>query len=128
MYDAENRRFAAADPIKGNITQPLSLVSYLYCVDNPLGWVDLLGLDSVWINGSKYPVYTVIGSTIGANDSNNQYVSLNMFRHLIEESHYPIFIDMYNYSNSFGQDLWRKDNKISCRRISQYDWIVVPWK
>ena len=43
MYDAENRRFASVDPVKGNITDPLSLVQYLYVVDNPLRWVDPLG-------------------------------------------------------------------------------------
>ena len=44
FYDAENRRFAAVDPLKGEITNPLTMVQYLYVVDNPLRWVDLLGL------------------------------------------------------------------------------------
>jgi len=34
------------DPVKGQVTDPLSLVSYLYCKDNPLRWVDPLGLES----------------------------------------------------------------------------------
>ena len=44
FYDPDAKRFVAMDPIKGSITEPLSLVSYLYCVDNPLRWVDPLGL------------------------------------------------------------------------------------
>ena len=44
FYDADAKRFVAMDPIKGSIVDPLSLVSYLYCVDNPLRWVDPLGL------------------------------------------------------------------------------------
>ena len=35
FYSADDKRFVAIDPIKGQITDPLSLVSYLYCVDNP---------------------------------------------------------------------------------------------
>lgn len=31
------------DPVKGQITDPLSLVPYVYCVDNPLKYVDPLG-------------------------------------------------------------------------------------
>ena len=34
----------AMDPVKGQIVEPLSLVPYVYCVDNPLRWVDPLGL------------------------------------------------------------------------------------
>ncbi|BDF71892.1 hypothetical protein CE91St41_28730 [Oscillospiraceae bacterium] len=43
MYDADNRRFTAVDPVKGNITDPLSLVQYIYVVNNPLIYVDFLG-------------------------------------------------------------------------------------
>lgn len=44
FYDPDAKRFVEIDPVKGSVTDPLSLVSYLYCVDNPLRWVDLLGL------------------------------------------------------------------------------------
>ena len=44
MYDPDNRRFQAVDPVKGEIVDPLSLVQYLYVLDNPLNWIDLLGL------------------------------------------------------------------------------------
>ena len=58
MYDAENRRFAAVDPVKGRITEPMSMVQYLYVVDNPLRWVDLLGKmivqDSIEDGGWSY--------------------------------------------------------------------------
>ena len=58
FYDADDKRFLAMDPIKGSITDPLSLVSYLYCVDNPLRWVDPLGLYYIYRftdeNGNQY--------------------------------------------------------------------------
>ena len=44
FYSAEDKRFVAMDPVKGSITDPMSLVAYVYCVDNPLRWVDPLGL------------------------------------------------------------------------------------
>ena len=47
FYDPDAKRFVEIDPVKGSVTDPLSLVSYLYCVDNPLRWVDPLGLRPV---------------------------------------------------------------------------------
>ena len=51
MYDNEDRRFLAVDPIldgakynlKSYITNPMMLVQYLYVLDNPLKYVDCLG-------------------------------------------------------------------------------------
>ncbi|WP_303331127.1 RHS repeat-associated core domain-containing protein, partial [Bacteroides acidifaciens] len=47
FYSADDKRFVAMDPIKGNISKPLSIVSYLYCMDNPLRYVDLLGQSTI---------------------------------------------------------------------------------
>ena len=44
MYDAADRRFMARDIYKGDIRNPLSLSQYIYCLDNPTIFVDLLGL------------------------------------------------------------------------------------
>lgn len=46
FYDPELRRFAAMDPIKGNIAEPITLVQYIYVINNPLTAVDPLGLFS----------------------------------------------------------------------------------
>ena len=43
FYDAENRRFAAMDPVKGEITNPLTMVQYLYAIDCPLVYIDVVG-------------------------------------------------------------------------------------
>ena len=43
MYDAENKRFDAVDLIAGTVADPISLVQYLYAVDNPIKWIDPLG-------------------------------------------------------------------------------------
>ena len=43
FYDAENRRFISVDRVKGNITEPLTLVQYIYVINNPLILVDPTG-------------------------------------------------------------------------------------
>ena len=55
MYDAENKRFAAIDPIlnpaeysiSNYVSDPMMLVQYLYAKNNPIRWIDLLGLTSI---------------------------------------------------------------------------------
>ena len=51
MYDAENKRFAAVDPIlelsqydiRAYVTDPMRLMQYLYVKDNAVNWIDPLG-------------------------------------------------------------------------------------
>ena len=63
FYDAENRRFAAVDPIldaseydiKAYIESPVQLVPYLYVMDNPLVYVDPMGMEAaVLVGGVAY--------------------------------------------------------------------------
>jgi RHS repeat-associated protein len=44
MYDAADRRFMAVDLMKGKLITPATFNPYIYCLDNSLRWVDLLGL------------------------------------------------------------------------------------
>ena len=44
MYDAANKRFVAEDLIKGDVTTPQSLNPNIYTVNNPMKYVDPLGL------------------------------------------------------------------------------------
>jgi RHS repeat-associated protein len=44
LYDAINRRFSAEDLIKGNIVDTVTLVAYGYVKNNPLKFIDPLGL------------------------------------------------------------------------------------
>jgi RHS repeat-associated protein len=44
MYDADNRRFMAVDPVCGNISNPQTIVQYTYCLNNSLIYWDPLGL------------------------------------------------------------------------------------
>jgi len=53
MYDAENRRFMAVDPVKGTVADPQTMAQYTYCLDNPVIFVDMLGLEALYINGKK---------------------------------------------------------------------------
>ncbi len=63
FYDPAAKRFVSMDPVKGNVTDPLSLVSYLYCVDNPLKYVDPLGLSPKSAAG----IGTVVAGKAGVN-------------------------------------------------------------
>ena len=75
FYDPAAKRFVAMDPVKGNVVDPLSLVSYLYCVDNPLKYVDPLGL------------YMVIG---------NRYVTSSQNINFREHADIEELLDIYN--------------------------------
>ena len=44
FYDADLKRFDSMDPVKGFVTDPMSLVQYLYVKDNPKTRLDPLGL------------------------------------------------------------------------------------
>jgi RHS repeat-associated protein len=63
MYDADDRRFMAVDPVKGWIGNPQTLVQYTYCLNNPIIFIDPLGLDLIWITaeGSAPVNFPLIG-------------------------------------------------------------------
>jgi hypothetical protein len=44
MYDASDRRFMAVDPVKGSLRSPQTMAQYIYVLNNPLKYIDLLGL------------------------------------------------------------------------------------
>ena len=44
MYDAAGRRFTATDPVKGTPAKPFNYTRYIYVHDNPLCYIDELGL------------------------------------------------------------------------------------
>ena len=52
MYDAGDKRFMAMDWIKGTVTWPMTLNPYVYVVDNPIKYVDLLGLEKIAMSGN----------------------------------------------------------------------------
>ena len=47
MYDASDRRFMAVDPVKGAIANPQTIMQYIYCLNNPVIFIDRIGLESV---------------------------------------------------------------------------------
>ena len=44
MYDAADKRFMAADPVRGDVSDPKTLTQYVYCVDNPVRFSDPSGM------------------------------------------------------------------------------------
>jgi RHS repeat-associated protein len=51
MYDAENRRFVAVDPLKGFVENPMTMIQYVYVLDNSLKYIDPWGLANYQIGG-----------------------------------------------------------------------------
>ncbi|MBU7028772.1 MAG: exo-alpha-sialidase, partial [Theionarchaea archaeon] len=48
-YDPEIGRFTTRDPLKGKIESPQTLNRYTYCLNNPLKYIDPLGMDCVFV-------------------------------------------------------------------------------
>jgi RHS repeat-associated protein len=44
MYDPHLQRFLAVDPVRGTVMNPQTMNPYLYVLNNPLRYVDLMGL------------------------------------------------------------------------------------
>ena len=76
MYDAENRRFMAVDPVKGAVTNPQTMVQYTYCLDNPIRYIDPFGLAT--LNGKD------IGKSLREETSGIS----NLFRKTIDAPNY----------------------------------------
>ena len=49
-YMPEIGRFMGRDILKGRVEQPRSLNEYAYCHNNPVGFVDLNGMDAILVN------------------------------------------------------------------------------
>ena len=47
----ETGRFISRDPYKGNVVDPKSLNLYVYCVNNPVNYVDPSGYEAIVISG-----------------------------------------------------------------------------
>jgi len=73
IYDAGDRRFGARDIIHGNVDNMLSANYYLYCLYNPVKYVDFTGFEP-----TVYLDSVAIGSAFVVYDSNgNPYVQID---------------------------------------------------
>ena len=84
FYDAENRRFAAVDPVKGEITNPLTMVQYIYAIDCPLIYIDVGGkkaeaVDFAGMGGSAAPKQTTNTPSTPKPTPSNSTQSSNQF-------------------------------------------------
>jgi RHS repeat-associated protein len=64
MYDAQDRRFVAVDKIKGTIENLLTLNLYIYVIDNPLKYIDPLGLEMWFSLKDLEKLYNIKGINI----------------------------------------------------------------
>jgi len=60
MYGAADRRFMAMDPIKGTVGNPAIINQYAYCWDNPLKYLDPLGLFTLERNSPYTEMVTIL--------------------------------------------------------------------
>jgi len=56
MYDPAIGRFITRDPIKGNIMNPQSLNPYVYCLNNPMKYIDPDGREALDILREMYGI------------------------------------------------------------------------
>jgi len=70
MYNPTIRRFISPDPIQGWITNPQSLNLYIFVLNNPLRWVDPLGLTPQQPNSNVglRDFAEAAGATVGWNE------------------------------------------------------------
>ena len=64
MYDAGDRRFHAVDPVKGDLMGPQTLAQYTYCLNNPIKYVDPLGLYYIKFIQSEMAYYAIPQTTV----------------------------------------------------------------
>jgi len=132
MYDTQDRRWISPDIIKGVITNPLSLVRYLYCDNNPLIFIDFTGLVKINtiniqtaitgkdINGSNdtyigvnealalYGIFTGGGSKWTPKLNNLYWETSETFTKPIQVKNYVEFYNKRNNSNiNLSYDAWR---------------------
>ena len=97
LYDPMLGRFLSADPHIQSPDCPQNYNRYSYCLNNPLKYVDILGLFATKaeaVEASKnYP-----GSTVGYDrDKGEWFVSYKTSRILIGVEYVRIFNDLYGY-------------------------------
>ena len=67
-------RFMGRDVIKGRVEQPRSLNEYTYCHNNPVGFVDLNGMDAVLVNKEYHEAVYVKGDFSKSIQEGNRLV------------------------------------------------------
>jgi RHS repeat-associated protein len=66
MYDPATSRMLSPDPVKGTVLMPKTLTAYVYCIDNPLKYIDVHGLETAFINGNPIMTIDRDGKTYGS--------------------------------------------------------------
>ena len=102
MYDAEDRRFLAVDPIKGNVSNVMTMVQYLYVLDSPLKYVDLLGLEIAYISieNSNLNFYVDTDDTKSILEMLNLFTRAKKMQNIEGE-----YIAVYNYTSKKTETL-----------------------
>ncbi len=108
FYSADDKRFVAMDPIKGSVVAPLSLVSYLYCVDNPLRYVDPLGLELVGVNRVEFFLSSPSNFDIDASTMDVRYKNQELLVNLKD------IMDAYGFKpgTGAGPNIYSNDKNV----------------
>jgi RHS repeat-associated protein len=67
IYDPTIRRFHAVDPVRGWIVEPQTMVQYTFLLNNPLRYIDPLGLSASKVGVAAFA--SGAGATVGSTSS-----------------------------------------------------------
>jgi len=72
-YDPSTGRFISKDPVEGNVTNPLSLNSYTYCLNNPIIYIDPSGCTTLLQarKSAEAKFYRLLAKVTKHSNSNN---------------------------------------------------------
>jgi hypothetical protein len=102
MYDAQDRRFVAVDWIKGSVSNPQTLVPYVYVNNNPLKYVDPWGMETLLI-GPYSGLGSLIGDPVYYSRNGSAYYDINSVMSSITTVNY------WNNSNTLTYNITTTD-------------------
>lgn len=71
QYDAENGRFISKDPVAGTISNPLTLNPYIYCMSNPINYIDPSSMIAAWLASGIVGSIVNVGAKFAGDVANS---------------------------------------------------------
>jgi RHS repeat-associated protein len=104
MYDPQLMRFTSRDPVRGKFNHPMSLHVYLYCLNDPVNWIDPTGESRLveLMTSAKVWAMGVASSGMG-----HLQQALGWARRVIQQVSQANLIRSVMYR---GQAIWTKGN------------------
>jgi RHS repeat-associated protein len=84
MYDPRLGVFTSRDPVLGKFQEPMTLHTYLYCVNNPINRLDPSGRLSAWniagalTAGTAVHTFAIFAVAYGANHDSDRWINIGL--------------------------------------------------